>query len=416
VRVITAVQGPDHQRVQSSPPDAQVAVGPTAVLQATNHTVTVYSHSGQILRTTTPQAFFGIDTTSELFDPQLFYDAHTGRFFAAEDTLIPSELYVAASKSANPLQGWTVTHVPFNSKSCPDQPHLGISNTAIAVGVFLFPGGCSGDITGNPKADLVIVDKQALMSGQTDVAWDRFSASYSQSDFPLKDIGSNKNLYVVHFQDPNKPSTVVYMSVYRGTPNTGTFFKDLTFSVPTIASPPDSADVEPGQLQLDLNDDRPRSGFVIGNTAYLALHDQCTPKGDTAARSCVRVLAFDLATQQLIGDRTLAHRGQSLEYPAIAPDRHGNVWLVAEYFSPRLDPGVLAVVYTPRLAQASAPVLVQRGHAPLALENSGDTIVRMGDYSGASEDAADPGTVWVTSEYGKSSGNWGTVVAHLGMG
>jgi hypothetical protein len=417
VHAITSVQGADYNRVQASPPDAQIAAGPTAVIQATNGSVSIYDKDGKVLKATTPEAFFGIPKGGGLNDPQLFYDPHTSRFFAAEDALTPSSLYIAASKTSDPLQGWTTAHILYETNDCPDQPHLGASNTVVAVGVFLFPGGCNSSTGGTPKSDLVIVDKQALMSGNTSPPYDRFSAEASQADFPLQDITPSNNLYVVHVVDPTKPVPDLYVATYKGVPPHGTFAaNDLYFTIPTLTSPPDSADVEPTNLHLDLNDDRPRSGIVLGNTAYVAQHVACTPKGDTAVRSCLRILALDLANQKVIASATVASKGESLEYPAIAADSGGNVWVVAEYFSPTVDPGILAVVYKPRLAHASRVVIVQQGHAPIAPASSGDTMVRMGDYSGASQYAADPSTVWVTTQYGKSKGNWGTVVAHLGMG
>jgi hypothetical protein len=177
-----------------------------------------------------------------------------------------------------------------------------------------------------------------------------------------------------------------------------------------MSSPPDSTDVEPNNLQLDLNDDRPRSGVVVGSTAYVAQQVVCKPKGDDQVRSCARILALDVADSKVIAAKTLAIKGESIAYPGITADSSGNVWVIAQYFSPSLNPGALAAVYSHNLANRSKIVVVQRGNAPVT---SGAPFNRFGDYSGAARDASSSTQVWLATEYGKSSHNWGTVVAHL---
>ncbi len=412
VHVISTKQGPDESLSGMNPPDTQIAAGPNNVIVATNGAIFVYSNSGALVDKTSPQVFLGVAKQGALVDPQYFYDAHTKRFFASEDLGgNKSGLDVAVSKSSDPLKGWTTEFIPYSPNFCPDQPHLGLSNTAIGVGVFLYPGLC-GNPSGNPRADLFIVDKQALMSGNTKAAHDEFNASYSQADFPLTNLDSSPNLYVLHYTSPSSPISTAYMSVYVGTPPSGTFVskKYVTVPIPAMSSPPDSTDVEPHNLQLDLNDDRPRSGVVVGNTAYVAQQVVCKPKGDSQVRSCARILALDVANSKLIAAKTLAVKGESIAYPGITADSSGNVWVIAQYFSPSLNPGALAAVYSHNLARRSKVVVVQRGNAPVI---SGAPFNRFGDYSGAARDATSSTQVWLATEYGKSSDNWGTVIAHL---
>jgi hypothetical protein len=250
------------------------------------------------------------------------------------------------------------------------------------------------------------------MKGSANVSYQRFSDTGAEADSPLRAIGSSPKLYIVDV-NTQKPAKTLSVSAYSGTPPSGSFGKFLlSFSIPTLASPPASANVEPSNLHMDLDDDRPRSGIVTGNTAYVAGQAQCTSKGDTQARSCPRLFALNLSTETVIKDATLAIKGQSLEYPAIAVDHDGNVCcrqLLLAHARSRHHRSSLQTKPRRSLESRNPPTRQhddQRQRPP----------VRLGDYAGASVDPTSPKTVWVTNEYGRAPGNWGTLVAHLGMG
>jgi hypothetical protein len=72
------------------------------------------------------------------------------------------------------------------------------------------------------------------MSGNTKAPHDEFNASYSQADFPLTNLDSSPNLYVLHYTSPSSPITTAYLSVYVGTPPSGSFVSKKYVTVPSV--------------------------------------------------------------------------------------------------------------------------------------------------------------------------------------
>jgi hypothetical protein len=111
-------------------------------------------------------------------------------------------------------------------------------------------------------------------------------------------------------------------------------------------------------------------------------------------------------------DMTLADLGQYYYYPALRPDVDGNLQMVFNASSASDFAGLRTSGQ-----RVSDPLNTLGGAAPLRAGAGAQTTSsgRMGDYSGAAVDPADPHTVWVNGEYIRSMGprNWGTLVAAL---
>ena len=88
------------------PPDTQVAAGPNHVLQAVNVALRLSGRDGKGAVVQTGQEHFGLDPGEVfLFDPKLYYDPMSGRFFLVfmkTDSAKTPSAYLSVSRSNSP--------------------------------------------------------------------------------------------------------------------------------------------------------------------------------------------------------------------------------------------------------------------------------------------------------------------------
>src|SRR3954452_12210101 len=77
--------GLDSRQANVNPADVQLAVGPSAVVQAVNSSIAIWSPTGTLLRQQTLGQFFsggGVDRSHDATtDPRVLWDPVSGRFF-----------------------------------------------------------------------------------------------------------------------------------------------------------------------------------------------------------------------------------------------------------------------------------------------------------------------------------------------
>ena len=93
------------------PPDTQIAVGPSSVVELVNRNVTVWSKGGTLLKATDFPTFFGPSSVGwNLFNPRVLYDQDGGRFFAVaaatkgNSTSVVDDLF----RSGDPPPEWMI--------------------------------------------------------------------------------------------------------------------------------------------------------------------------------------------------------------------------------------------------------------------------------------------------------------------
>ncbi|MEO6637170.1 MAG: hypothetical protein ABIN25_02765, partial [Ginsengibacter sp.] len=147
---------------QTIPPDTHGAVGLRNVVTATNDYIIVHAkNGGAVLSQMTLATFFNNQGIS---DPYMQYDPYLDRYWvSAISTENTNKVYIAVSKSGDPLQGWTVQN--FTPKSADgelllDHPYLGFDNRLLVISGRKFPGASS--FTGTV---LFCFDKAKLAAG-----------------------------------------------------------------------------------------------------------------------------------------------------------------------------------------------------------------------------------------------------------
>jgi len=132
----------------------------------------------------------------------------------------------------------------------------------------------------------------------------------------------------------------------------------------------------------------------------------CVPPGDTALRSCARVIQVATATSSIDWDTDLSDAGSHLFFPAIRPDSSGNVVIVYGESGVDVLPQLVVVGRAPDGGLSKPVVFAQSAGRHLG--------GRYGDYFGAARDPVHPAVVWVAGEQGvdvKGARGWSTALA-----
>jgi hypothetical protein len=395
VSVLSTFAGVSSADTQGDPPDPIVGVGAGFVVQMVNSAVRVWTTDG-VARATYPLASFVDAASDDVSDPRIVFDPTSGRWFASAVDVARASVQIAVSAGSDPTGPWTVySHA---NGSCPDQPSLGISPSSVVVGYGAYSAPCRSDPAPSYLGGASFVyDKQQLLDGAAAQAVD-WGPRPDLS--PLDTPGlTNGPATALGFATPRRYGPT-YLAIVRLEPQPTV---DL---VPIRAlTPPPPAEQADARLPVETNDVRILSAAFSRQTLWLAGNDSCVPPRDNELRSCLRIIAV---TKNRIGfDADIGSRDANDFYPALAPDRAGNMVVVHGFSSHTAYPGLSAFAITPRQRRTREVVLAQ-GAGP-SLSN------RFGDYSGAATDTG--GRVWVTGETGAlpdgDASTWATTVASL---
>ncbi len=406
------------------PPDPNLGVGPSEILQMVNQVGRITDKSGSPGSASTFDlaTFFALDILFQGSDPRIIYDADSGRWFASYLEFEPyffyeSAIILAVSTSSSPTL-FCKYLIPGPSNVLQDFPQLGVSHDKVMVSYngFRFP-----TFTSYAGAGYYVVDKAGLLGCASSVLAAEAAPDPSRATmFPVQSLSTTNDLYVA-MHTPSS-SSLALMTV-SGVPGVGVV-TETAASLPInpwIAPPPAAQQGTSGVL-LDTGDDRVLSAAWQNGSLWLAGNEGCTPAGDTAVRSCVRLIETRTDTMSIRQDMTYGAAGAYYSYPALRPDVLGNAYVVFTASSASTYAGVRT---TGR--QATDPLNTLQASSLLRAGEGEQTYSpgRMGDYSGAAVDPTAPQTVWVMGEYIRAPdssifgtdgvADWGTYVAQLGF-
>ncbi len=397
--------------VSALPPDANLGVGPSHIFQMVNEVGRITDKSGGSISSFALNNFFQLDAGFFESDPRVIYDAISGRWFATylefSGISLSSSLILAVSTTSNPTGTFCRYRLgnPAFETFIQDFPMLGVSDNKVVVSynAFDFASRFLG-------GGYYVLNKADLTACAGTLRRVRVAPSLTRvSAHPVQSLGPTSNLYMVMHAPNSSSLTLLTIS---GVPGVTTVTRTSTpLGIRNWSAPPSA--VQAGwSVLLETNDDRVLSAAWQNHSLWLAGNEACTPPGDTAARSCLRLIELRTDSANVRQDMTFGAAGQYHAFPALRPNSAGNVHVV---FTSSSDTAFASVRVTGRLA--ADPLNFLQASSELRAGNGAQTDPsgRMGDYSGAAVDPSDSLTVWVTGEYIRSTAgsDWGTVIAQL---
>jgi IPT/TIG domain len=433
----------DDQEI--TPPNEDVAAGPTDIVEVVNSTMYIYSRAGADLGSVDLNLFMDVFDGYYSSDPRVIYDPGDGRFWVTV-TEVPDEyqspsdcpesapVLIAVSGSSNPLpfDAWTVYGLPMETfggstgqplTEFADQPGLGMSQATIVVTFDDYT--CDNEFNGS-ETDVLQKSDFESDSGLNSLDF-FYDGPFAEQ--PVEAQGEMTVNYIVSNQSDcsgngcmnNVPDALV--QGFTGTPEgAGGVTNGPYVYVPMSATAVDDstgflppADQKGTTQQLQTNDDRFLNAVYRNGEIWTADGTSCEPSGDTMQRDCLDYVEIQVGGDDINFPPALTNQidnvgidGADLFYPAVSLDQSGNMITVFDESSTNLFPSIEDASVTSASTTLST---FQTLHTSITFYNGADLFsgacdsngCRWGDYSGAAMDPSNPNDVWVVS--GSADGN-----------
>ncbi|MEP7011569.1 MAG: hypothetical protein ABJC13_14700 [Acidobacteriota bacterium] len=427
---------------QKTPPDVGIARSTDRVLEAVNAALRLFNTDGTIRVTRTTAAFFGIPESPGVFDPKVFYDRNSQRFFVVVLEKVvngdPQKLFLAVSRSANPTgldaAQWcrysteARTDITTADKAIADYPSLGVGRDVVMVTTNQFVVDNANVSRGYPL--LRILAKAALVNNVATCPALPAAVTFRPLPLAAFEAANAQTLQPVqHYTLPSATGgTSGYLISAKGSPAKGYRvwrIRDGATTAPRLemtevlglrmyTTPPDAP--QPAGISLETGDSRILQVAGIGDSIWAVQTTGCQiAAGNNEA--CFRVLRFNLAPTTsgflapLAEQTTVGLSANNfLWMPSIAVTNSGRIGLALHMGSASLHHGSGWLTRVSGSA-AFSPLNVLRPGTCSRGGSSGKT----GDYSGAQADPSG-GSLWLAGENFGPAGascNWQTGIVQV---
>ncbi len=398
-----------------TPPDGAIGAGPSHVFSMVNTAGIIYTKTGSLVRGTLGlDSFFGVPG-HRLSDPQVSYDASSGRWFASIVNIDTFQVLVAVSTSNDPMGTFNLYTIN-DPGHIPDQPVTGTNDDKYVVSVNDFS-------TSSPSfigVHYFVLNKSELVAGVSTIDMAQNVPDPNMASLhPAQHLTSSTTFYLVTdctgscILSPSSMTNTETVISITGVPPGAITASSSSFSIATSIIGPNA--LQPGTgMQLVTDDNRVESVVWESNSLWAAWNDACVPSGDTVTRTCLRLVQATTsgASATKNQDFDFATTGGYYFYPAIT-SFHGQLAVSFGTSSLSVFPSALVTgrAASDPLNTLQTPITVRSGSAP-------DTSTRYGDYFGAATDPTPTAasTFWLEAEYRKDSTfqNWNTVISQVG--
>lgn len=410
----------------AAPPDTNLSVGATQVVQWVNESFAVFNKStGALVAGPTPgnalwAGFGGGCETNNDGDPIVKYDQIAGRWVFTQFSVstTPYLQCLAVSTSSDATGSYNRYAFSFGNTAFPDYPKLGVWPDAYYMTFNIFGGGNSFS-----GARLCALDRTAMLSG----------AAATMQCFQM---GSGVGGVLPSDLDgatlPPAGSPNYMLNFGSNALNEWKFHVDLSHSANTTLTGPFSIGVaaftpacggtvcipQPGtQTKLDSLADRLMYRLAYrnigGHQSLVVTHSVNVSGGKKSQTSGIRWYELRNPNPSAGGAATVfqqgtyAPNGSSRWMGSIAMDKLGNIAVGYSVSSSSVAPSIAVAARVPSDAAGTleAETTVKAGGG-----SQTGNLHRWGDYSAMAVDPGDDCTFFYTNEYEKSSGsfNWST--------
>ena len=413
--ILEGAQGASPNPCGCTPPDGAVGAGPNHVFSMVNTAGIIYTKAGSLVRATFGlDSFFGVPGAS-LSDPQVSFDASSGRWFASIINIGTNQVLVAVSTSNDPTGTFNLYAIS-DPNHLPDQPVAGTNNDKYVVSVNDFNTAGTRFL----GVHYFVLNKSELVAGAATIDTAQNTPDTSMfSLHPAQHLSSSTTFYLVTdctgscVPSPSSTTNTETVISLTGVPPGTVTASSSSFSISTSVIGPNAA--QPGtSTTLNTDDNRVESVVWESNSLWAAWNDACVPGGDSATRTCLRLVQATTSgsTASKNQDFDFAASGAYYFYPAVTSFQ-GQLAVSFSTSSSTVFPSAMATgrASTDPINTLQAPATVRAGSAA-------DTSTRYGDYFGAATDPTPTAasTFWLESEYRADSTfqNWNTVISQVG--
>src|SRR2546422_5691700 len=397
-----------------TPPDGAVGAGPNHVFSMVNTAGIIYTKAGAVVRSPFGlDSFFGVPGAS-LSDPQVSFDTSSGRWFASIININTNQVLVALSTSNDPTGTFNLYAIS-DPNHLPDQPVTGTNDDKYVVSVNDFNTAGTSFI----GVHYFVLNKSELVAGAATIHTASNTPDPNMfSLHPAQHLSSSTTFYLVTdctgscVPSPTSQTNTETVVSLTGVPPATVTVSSSSFTIATSVIGPNAA--QPGtSTTLATNDNRVESVVWESNSLWASWNDACVPSGDTATRTCLRLVQATTsgATAAKAQDFDFSASGQYYFYPAVSSSQ-GQLVVSFGRSSSSIFPSAMATgrASTDPVNTLQAPAVIRAG-------TTADTSTRYGDYFGAATDPTPTAssTFWVAGEYRKSTTfqNWNTVIGQI---
>ena len=401
------------------PPDAQLAVGLTQVLEMDNGNVTVWNKTSALphraVATFPLQAGLGAigglmpaPALHSVGDPWVIYDIASHRWIATAMVFqkgVDSSIQLAISPPDNPLGGWTIRTLVPSTGALHDQPKIALTDDKLIIAWTDFDS--EGTYLGGSWAAF---SKAAVLNSSDELIGQGVTKPdlCEPNPIPAKNQSAGTTGYILSTVYPDADPQCFGAAIPLPTEHTGNDikvtvvdglppalkFQSVDLKTAEYSAPPDVFQLD-SETPLSGGDTRLLSAVWQNGKLWAAANGSCKVSGADSARGCFRL--FEIATYgtvRMLQDINVAIKDRDILYPSLSVDGSGNVFAAVAQVSASRYLG--AAVFA-RVAFHSDWQLLTYAQGSGKLE-CGDSPTRIGDYSGADHDPVAQNSIWLAVE------------------
>src|SRR5438128_11872084 len=256
--------GPYSNRV--TPPDVQVAVGPSHTFEMVNLLGRISTKQGVEVQTFPLHTFFGVPSTDFISDPKVHFDIASGRWFASMTDVTTGRVLLEVSETDHPAGLWSAYSVSTTT-GCADQPLLGFSDLVVIISANDF-SSCTSGSPSYLGVQYWVLNKTDLLSGATPRTMSFGPDPTLFSVHPVQSLRSTNTQFMV--STGSGPTGTLTLFSITGVPPGLVLVTQQNLGVRSTAVPPRAPQLG-SRSTLDTADNRVQDAMRADNRLWLSL-------------------------------------------------------------------------------------------------------------------------------------------------
>lgn len=388
-----------------TPPDPEMAVGPNHIVAMVNGGIGWWLKDGtsQFFQDINgSNGFWGSVTTSGfVFDPEVVWDSHSGRFVAFASDANNGYL-LAVSDDDDPNGSWEkylIETTPLYGTEFIDSGNLAVDEDIITI---------TGDLFSPDRFALLFIDKSSAFAGGPLVTGSRLINGRQSMGTATNYDGGDQPTYMAWSRE-NSSSTQIDLYAVTNRLAANPTVQNVTVTVPEYEAPNDPPQMGTS-VRPELFEQRFWSAMVRDGQLW-ATHHQGTP------RPLVRWYQFDLDGWPTSGNQPSLVQSGDIDLGTGIRTFFGSIWAddeqnMALTFARSSSTEFISMNMAFR--EAGDPLGTTQDAIRIFDSSSPDSTGRWGDYSATNDDPAQPNTFWGIHEYRVNNG-WRTRIGRIDL-